>query len=113
MNIKVRYKDDVVVAKLEGRLHRGVGDEALRGLIDDALADGYRKLLLDLSEVRSIDSSGIGELVQGYKVAKELKAEIKILSLPQGVEHALRLTQILPLFEIFETEAEALASFQA
>ena len=111
MKIEVRRQDDIAIAALEGRLQHGVGDVALRDLVNDLLSDGRTKILLDLSRVPSIDSSGIGELVAGLKIAEELGAQIKILQISDGVRHVLDISQILPLFQIFQSEAEAIAAF--
>jgi anti-sigma B factor antagonist len=111
MKIDVRENDGVVIAALRGRLHRGVGDEALRQVINELLSDGRRSILLDLSEMRSIDSSGMGELVASLKVARELSAEIKILQVQEGVRETLNLARLLPLFDVYNDEAEAVAGF--
>ena len=113
MKIDVRETRGVVIAALSGQLHRGVGDEALRDLVNELLADGRTRILLDLSDVRSIDSSGMGELVASLKVAKELHAEVKILQLQERVREVLSMTQLLPLFEVYSDEAEAVAGFSA
>ncbi|MEL7060291.1 MAG: STAS domain-containing protein, partial [Acidobacteriota bacterium] len=62
MDISIRQRDDVTIATLDGRLVAGVGDVELRTTLDRLVADGRRKILLDLSRVQRIDSSGIGEL---------------------------------------------------
>ena len=111
MKIVVRETEGVVIAALSGQLHRGVGDEALRTIVNELLSDGRRRILLDLSAVRSIDSSGLAELVAGLKVAQELDAEVKILQVQDGVRDVLSMTQLLPLFDIYNDEAEAVAGF--
>ena len=111
MKVDLREVGDVTVAALEGRLAGGAGDIVLREVINDLLAQGRKKILLDLSGVPSIDSSGIGELVLSQKVAQELNAEIRILRATEGVQRVLSMVQILPLFEIHRTEAEALEGF--
>ncbi len=111
MKIKMREREGVAIAALEGRLQQGVGDVAMRDLVNDLLAAGRTKILLDLSGVPSIDSSGVGELVASLKVAQGLEAQLKILQASDGVRHVLDTSQILPLFEIFHDEDEALAAF--
>lgn len=111
MQIQVRERDDVAIAELQGRLVSGVGDRQLRDLLDSLLADERKKIVLDLSSVSAIDSAGIGELVAGLRVAQELGAGVKILQMSDRVKHVLHLGQILPLFEVFEDEDAAVASF--
>ncbi|MDX1383410.1 MAG: STAS domain-containing protein [Thermoanaerobaculia bacterium] len=109
--MNVDKRGEVAVVTLEGRLAAGVGDEQLRKAVDGLLADGERSILLDLSGVAAIDSSGIGELVAGLRVCDGLGARLKILQVPDRVHHALSLGQMLPLFEIYDREDEALSSF--
>ena len=94
---------------MEGRLV--AGDKALRAAIDDLIADGKRKILVNVVGVSAIDSSGVGDLVAGKKVAEKAGAQLKLL-IPQGkVRHVLDAMLLLPVFESFEDEAAAVASF--
>lgn len=113
MKIQERTVDDIAVLSLEGRLVRGVGDELLRERLDEAFAEGHRKIVLDLCDVPLIDSSGIGELVAGKRVADELGAKIKLVRLEDRVEKTLRLSLILPLFETYPSLDQALRSFDS
>ena len=113
MDVKLRERDGVVIAGLGGKLAAGVGDRQLHDLLDELFAENRKRILLDLSQVTGIDSSGVGELVAGLRVARELGAELKILQVPARVHHILSLTQVLPLFEVFEDENEAVAAFGA
>src|SRR4051794_12334981 len=70
MNIEVRKSDDVVIVDFTGRLAVGVGDEVLPQVIDEILDEGFKKILLNLSEMDYIDSNGLGELVQSLKRSK-------------------------------------------
>jgi anti-sigma B factor antagonist len=113
VDVQLRERDGVVIAALRGKLAAGVGDRQLHELIDELLAESRKRILLDLSGVTGIDSSGIGELVAGLRVARELGAELKILQAPERVHHILTLTQVLPLFEVYQDENVAVAAFGA
>ena len=113
MQITQRRAGDVVILDLKGNLVRGVGDEMLRDAVDRLLADRSGKLLINLSDVTFLDSSGIGELVASKKVADQLGTMLKLMQLPERVKHTLKLSLILPLFETYPSEAEALAAFAA
>ena len=113
MDIELRERDGVVIVALQGKLAAGVGDRQLHELVDDLLAQKRKRILLDLSRVSGIDSSGVGELVAGLRVARELGAELKILQVPDRVHHILSLTQVLPLFDVHDSEDDAVASFGA
>jgi len=113
MQITQRQAGDVVILDLKGNLVRGVGDEMLRDAVDRLLADRSGKLLINLSDVTFLDSSGIGELVASKKVADQLGTMLKLMQLPERVKHTLKLSLILPLFETYSTEEAALAAFAA
>ncbi len=113
MDVKVRKTGDVVIVDLEGRLVAGVGDELLRDVMSELLAERWRKLLVNLSDVTAIDSAGVGELVASLKNAKAHGASLKIFSLHDRVRKPLHMSQILPLFEVFESEKGALESFRS
>ncbi len=113
MHVTVRKAGDVVIVVLNGPLHCGLGDEILRGVVNELLAEGWKKILLNLSKVTSIDSSGIGELVQSLRVAKKFDADLKLLNLHDRVKKSLHLAQLLPVFHVHDEEKEALKSFRA
>ena len=77
MHVEVRQTKDVVILDLKGRLTAGLGDQILREAIDELLAEGRRRILLNLSEVAFLDSAGVGELVAGLKTARRFGAELK------------------------------------
>jgi anti-sigma B factor antagonist len=113
MNIETRKKGDVVIVDFEGRLAVGVGDDLLPQLVEQLLTEGHRKILLNLSEMDYIDSNGLGELVQSLKTAKRHEASLRLLKPQDRVRKTLTLTNLLPMFSVYDTEAEALSSFSA
>ena len=74
MKIDVRKEGDVVIVDFVGRLVTGVADEVLTAVVDELLNDSYRSILLNLSEVDSIDSMGLGQLVQCHRNAERAGA---------------------------------------
>ena len=111
MNISVRKKADVAIVDFEGRLAVGVGDSVLPQLIIQLLDEGYAKILLNLSDMDYIDSNGLGELVQSLKTSKRRGASLRLLKPHDRVTKTLRLTNLLPMFSVYESEAEALRAF--
>jgi len=111
MNIETRQKGDVVVVDFQGRLAAGVGDELLSRLVEELLNEGHRKILLNLSEMDYIDSNGLGELVQSLKMSKRLGAHLVLLKPQDRVRKTLKLTNLLPMFSVYESEPDALKSF--
>jgi anti-anti-sigma factor len=111
MHVEIRKVGEVVIVDLNGKLTSGLGDQILRDTIDELLAENWKKILLNLSGVTFIDSAGVGELVAGLRTAKRLGARIKLLSLSERVQSTLYISKLLPIFELYRDEREALAAF--
>jgi anti-anti-sigma factor len=111
MEITTREIGDVIILDLDGKLVRGVGDDMLRDTMDRLLSERRPKVLVNLSKVSFIDSSGIGELVASRKVAEQLGTSLKLMRLPDRVQHTLKLSLLLPMFETHPSEEAALAAF--
>jgi len=113
MKVDVRNSDDVIIVDLSGRLVAGDGAEVLHEVINTLLADDWSKIILNMADVSMIDSTGAGELIESLKIAQKFNCGIKLLR-PQGrVQKSLQLSQLLPLFEVFDDESEAIGSFSA
>lgn len=113
MEVDVREVSTVIVVDLKGKLVTGVGDELLAAVMDQLLADGWTKILLNLSDVPAIDSAGIGELVASQQMAERFGGKLKVLRVGERVRHSLSLSQVLPLLDIYDDEAAALAAFES
>jgi len=111
MHVEVRKKKDVVIVDMTGKLHAGLGDEILRGVVNELLAENWKRILLNLSKVTSIDSAGVGELVQSLKVCHSFGAQLKLLNLHERLKRSLHLAALLPVFEVYDDEAAALTHF--
>ena len=111
MHVEVRRSDDVVIVDLAGKLTAGLGEELLRDTIDELLRESWRKILLNLSAVSFIDSAGVGELVAGLKRVRRAGAELKLLNAGEKVQSTLYIARLLPIFELYQDEKEALARF--
>ena len=111
MKAKIRHIGRVSVVDLSGRITIGEGDRVLREAIQELLEDGRCHILLNLANVPYMDSSGIGELIAGYKHANEKSGSLKLLNPSDRVDELLRLTRLHEVFETFRDEREALGSF--
>ena len=111
MNYKIEMKDEVVVIYVrEERLDAHNSDE-LKGEMQKQFEAGSKNLLIDLNDVRFIDSSGLGALVSGFKNAISHQGNLKLSSLQPQVKSMFELTRLHRVFEIFPTTGEALESF--
>jgi anti-anti-sigma factor len=111
MNVTKRQKGNVTILDLKGKITIGAGDIALRDAVQEALSSGATNVLLNLSAVTTIDSSGVGELVSSFTTATNRSAKLKLANLPAKVNDVLVITQLITVFDVFDTEDEAVASF--
>ena len=111
MDITTRKAGDVTIVDFKGRLAIGVSDTVLPRIIGEILGDGTKKILLNLSDMDYIDSNGLGELVQSLKQSKRFGASLRLLKPQDRVRNTLRLTNLLPMFSVYESEADALRGF--
>ena len=113
MSVKLtsRQVGDVTVIDATGRITLGEGASAFRDLIRDLVSKGNKKLLLNLSEVSYIDSSGIGEMVSGFTTVTNNGGQLKLLGLSKRVKDLLQITKLYTVFEVFDDEAEGVRSF--
>jgi anti-sigma B factor antagonist len=111
MKVNVRQRDGVTILDLKGKITIGLGDVALRNAVQDAMSNGASNVLINLHEVTTIDSSGVGELVSAYATATNRGAKLKLVNLPSKVSDILQITQLITVFEVFDNEDEALRSF--
>jgi anti-sigma B factor antagonist len=111
VKLTTRQVGDVTVIDAAGRITLGEGASAFRDIIRDLAAKGDKKLLLNLSEVSYIDSSGIGELVSGFTTVTNHGGSLKLVGLSKRVKDLLQITKLYTVFETFEDEAQAVRSF--
>ena len=112
LDIKERQAGDVTVLDMGGKITIGEGSVALRTAIKRLVEEGKKKLLLNLSGVGYIDSSGIGELVSSFTSINKEGGQLKLLNLTQKLRDLLAITKLLTVFDVYENESEALASFK-
>jgi len=111
MKINSRNRDGVTILEPRGKITIGVGDVALRQAVQEQLDGGAKNLLIDMSGVTTMDSSGVGELVSTYTTVTNRGGKLKLLHLPPKVNDVLQITQLITVFETFEDEDEALGTY--
>jgi anti-sigma B factor antagonist len=112
LNIKERQAGDVTVLDMDGRITIGEGSVALRTAVRRLLEEGKKKILLNMGGVGYIDSSGIGELVSSFTAVNKEQGQLKLLNLTQKLQDLLAITKLLTVFDVYETESEALGSYK-
>ena len=113
MQVDIRHVDDVIIVDLAGRMVAGVGEKILHDIMNQLVAEGWKRILLNLSGVSWIDSGGIGELVASLKLAKRFGVTVKLLRIGDRVKHILSISQILPMLDVYESEQEAVEALRA
>jgi len=102
----------VRVLEPAGHVRMGDAVDALRSQVEQSIHGGHSRLVVDMGSVTSLDSSGIGVLVRGLTLAKQHGGTVKLVNLPTPVIHTLKITGLLKLFEIYDDQQSAIASFQ-
>ena len=111
VKLNTRQVGDVAVVDAAGRITLGEGSSAMRDTLRDMVSKGQKKILLNLSEVSYIDSSGIGELVSGFTTVTNSGGQLKLLGLNKRVKDLLQITKLYTVFDVHEDEAGAIRSF--
>lgn len=112
LSISERQAGDVTILDMKGKVTIGEGSIALRNTIRRLLGEGKKSIILNLGDVGYIDSSGIGELVSSYTAVNKESGKLKLLNLTQKIQDLLAITKLLTVFDTFDDEGEALASFE-
>lgn len=111
MKVTKRQVGEVAILDLDGKLTIGAGDVALRGALLDEIGDGHKKILINLKDVKVIDSSGLGELIRCKATAATHDAEIKLLHVNLKARKLLTMAHLVGVFEMFDDEEIAISSF--
>jgi anti-sigma B factor antagonist len=109
--IKERKVGDVTILDMKGRVRIGGNTVALYKSIRCLIQEGKRLILLNLAGVTYIDSSGLGELISSQVSALNKGGEIKLVYLTETLRELLTVTKLLEVFDVYESESEALGSF--
>lgn len=106
-----RQVGTVRVVKVTGRLDPGDGPDPLSDHILKFVEEDQVQFLLDLRSVTYISSTGVGSLIKCYRAVLKKKGQVKLLSPSQSVRNILSISKLDGVFEIFDDETEAVASF--
>jgi anti-sigma B factor antagonist len=111
MKIETRTVGDVYVLDCSGKITLGEGTMAIRNTVKDVLKGSGKKIILNLSDVNYIDSSGIGELVSSYTTVTNQGGQLKLVNLTKKIHELLAITKLLTVFQVFDNEQAAISSF--
>ena len=106
-----REVDGVSVVTLDGRIVLGDESNALRVKLKSLIAEGKKQIVLNMDNIKYIDSSGLGTLVAAHWSAKTQGASLRLCHLGSKFQEVLQITKLLTVFDVYNSEAEAVASF--
>jgi anti-sigma B factor antagonist len=112
MRVKEEIKGDVVILTVNGNLMGGPESQELHEKVKSVLADGLRKIVIDIKGVKWLNSSGLGVLMACLTSIKEAGGQLKLASVAEKVQSILMITKLVDIFETYETADRAVASFQ-
>ncbi|CAM2066615.1 Anti-sigma factor antagonist [Sulfidibacter corallicola] len=102
---------DIKVIEIHGKITIGEGDVQLRRAVNELLESGAKKIVLNLSGLKYIDSSGIGELVSCYTTITNRGGQLRICNLHSKIYSLLQLTSLVTVFQIYDSVEDAMQSF--
>ena len=111
LEITQREANGIYLLTLKGRLVLGLENNGLRTMVDNLLVLGATKIVVNLERVNSVDSAGLGALIDMHRKTKAKGGRLLLTNLGPKLRQALEIARLLTLFETFATEADAVASF--
>jgi len=114
MNLKLTNSEvnGVSVVQLDGRIVLGEESNSLREKLKSLIAEGKKKIVLNMAGVKYIDSAGLGTLVAAHLSAKNQGASARLCHLGDKFHEIMQVTKLLTVFDVYDTEAAAVGSFQ-
>jgi anti-sigma B factor antagonist len=113
MSLKIESREvgHVSILDVQGRIVLGDEIHTLRDAVRGLVAEGKKKIILNLADVDYLDSSGVGELVGSFITVRNAGGELKLLNLTQKVQDVLHVTKLYTVFDIRDDEFTAVKSF--
>ncbi|MBI1750000.1 MAG: STAS domain-containing protein [Acidobacteria bacterium] len=112
LEIAIREEGDVTILDLSGRATIGLGNDMLNAKLRQVVDSGAKKLLINLSGMTQIDSSGISSIVRTFVTLERTQGSLKLLNPAGRVKEVLAVTRLLAAIPTFDSESAALASFK-
>jgi anti-sigma B factor antagonist len=109
MNISTRQIENVFIVDVTGDITLYNTPEVRKTLLDLLKERRVSRVIVNLENVKYIDSAGVASLVEGLKVSRDMKSGFALYGLSRTTREVLELTRLLKVFEVHDTEAQALA----
>ena len=109
MEISTRKIDKTIIFDLSGDMDLGNSPAVRKALLREVRENRTPRIVMNLSKVRYIDSSGVASLVEGLKASRDSGSRLILIGLSTSAREVLQLSRLLKIFEIYDNEEEALA----
>ena len=111
MKIKERIRDGVVILELSGKLMGGPDAATFNDTLKTLLHEGHKNILVDLSRINWVNSTGLGILISGYSTVKKGGGALKLLKVSDRIESIFMVSKLHTVFVSYSDEEEAVRSF--
>jgi anti-sigma B factor antagonist len=111
LEITQREMNGIYLLALKGRLVLGEESSGLLTMIDNLLASGATRIVINLEQVNYVDSAGLGALMEMHRKTKARGGSLKLCHLGPKLREALEMARLMPIFETCTSETAAVASF--
>lgn len=113
MNVEIRHKEGVTILDIDGRI---IGSEslALKNIIDEEIGsveNNNVRMLLNMKQVRAMDSSGLGIIIAAYTSAQRRGGRVALLNVSGNINNLIVMSKLLTIFDRYDDETEAINSF--
>src|SRR5580765_5487081 len=107
VKISVRRIDQATILDVSGNIDMSTSPEVRKALLREIRENGSSRVILNLTDVKYIDSSGVASLVEGLKASRELNSRFVLLGLSESAREVLKISRLLKLFEVCDDEQQA------
>jgi anti-sigma B factor antagonist len=113
MKIKVNERYEAVVIELKGNVMGGDDTKDFNELLHKLIDEGKKNIIVDLAEVKFMNSSGLGMMIGGLTTVKKAGGSLKLARVTEKIESLLIITKLVTIFEFYENVEDAVKSFSA
>jgi anti-sigma B factor antagonist len=112
MKLNDRIQDDIVILEPKGKIMGGPDASLLHDKLHDYIEQNKKKVIIDLSKVDWMNSTGLGILISGLTTIRNNNGELKLANLTKKVQSLLTITKLVSVFEAYDSIDEAIESFK-
>jgi|YelNatPaOPRAMG01_1025707.scaffolds.fasta_scaffold00001_179 anti-sigma B factor antagonist len=113
MTIKEERRDGVAVLVVKGKMMGGPETAALHQKVKELIGEGVKKVVIDLSGVKWLNSSGLGVLMGAMTSLRNAGGDLKLSGVTDKVQSLFMITKLITIFDTYDTPEEAVAAFQS